>query len=102
LEGADVIIKIDIVLSTPLTLRCLQQFPAFTELEEEDLTRSKGTNNNKWRTYEALLTDVLFEWPEPFADETKEESEKACRAYLDTFTNGYTMCKFYLKKEPQK
>ena len=61
------------------------------------MPRQKDTKD-KWRAYEAHLTDVYFDWPEPFPDATKEESETACRVYLDTFTNGYTMTKFYLKR----
>ena len=61
------------------------------------MPKSKDTKD-EWRTYEAHLTDVYFEWPEPFPDTTKEESESTCRSYLDTFVGDYTMQKFYLKE----
>ena len=65
----------------------------------------KGTKSPKeenWLTYEAHLTDVYFEYVSPFKDEPKEEVEQSCRAYLDKFTNGYTMLEFYLKPKQKE
>jgi hypothetical protein len=60
------------------------------------LHKQKDTED-KWLTYEAILQDCHFEYPSPFPDEPMEEVEQACRKYLDEFTNGYRMEKFYLK-----
>jgi hypothetical protein len=52
-----------------------------------------------WRSYEAHLQDVYFEWPTPFQDSTKKEEEQHCRTYLDTYLNGYKLESFYLKSK---
>lgn len=64
--------------------------------------KRRDTDTFEWDTYEAILDNVHFEYPSPFKDEPKAEVEKACRQYLDTFTNGYEMRDFYLVIKKKK
>jgi hypothetical protein len=88
----NVIIKTGIVLLTRPIPQCLQQFPDFMGLEEEDLTQSKDTDN-LLHLYEFEVIchmQIVGRYP--------AEAKRALYAWLEENTQGYTLRKFYLKK----
>jgi len=50
----------------------------------------------KWKTYEAIIKDAVFEWPSPLPETTKE-SQLKCIEYLDQLFTEYTVKDFYLR-----
>lgn len=46
--------------------------------------------------YEAVLDGVFFDW---LSSADPAGAEEECKEYLNEFTNGYRMTKFYIKDE---